>query len=340
MAEILESSPELESALASAFSPAPKASAPVPAATPPAADPVSEAEAPLTPEEELIALLPSDDPEEVKAEPAADDPEFEIEVNGQKEIIKGRDKVVEMLQKATDYSKKSEENARVRQALIAQANAADLRGKFREASLQDIAELTSLDKQLEAYDKYDWATAIDQDFVQTMKLQEQRNQLRQARAQKAEQLNQKAAQFDQEQSKANAEILRAEQEALLAKLPKWRNSETAQTEKQRIGETLRGYGYQDDELHLLTDHRAMLVARDAMLYRELLKSKDARVKQVRQAPPVNAPGPAGQQEQKGDKASFARFTKGFRAEGQRGNHLAQEKALLNLFGRTFKTKGN
>lgn len=56
---------------------------------------------------EIVAEALPDTAEEIAAaEPAAEgsaisEPEFEIEVDGQREIVKGKEKIVELLQKAT-----------------------------------------------------------------------------------------------------------------------------------------------------------------------------------------------------------------------------------------------
>lgn len=303
---------------------------------------VEPAEAPMTADEEAIeteSLLPDGEGEVATEIPEVvePEPEFEIEVDGQKETIRGKAKAVELMQKGAHYSKQSEEVARVREALQAQAQLQEQAGKFQQAALADLTELQAIDNRLAEYNKIDWAAAIDSDFVQTMKLQEQRAQLREARAAKLQELTLKQQEFTRGREQATMQMLHAEHNALLAKLPAWRNSEAAQTEKQAIGKVLREhYGYQDGELAGLSDHRALLVARDAMKYRELLRNKNERAKELRAAPPVNKPGAAGAQTQPNEKAAFGKFVGEFRKHGTQGNHRAQETALEKVLARTFK----
>jgi hypothetical protein len=224
----------------------------------------------------------------------------------------------------------------VRDALMAQGRAQQDAANFQQAAMADIAELTALNKQLEQYDQVDWTKAIDTDFVSVMKLQEQRAALREARTAKLQQLQAKHQQFQQGQAEAARQMLAAEESALLAKLPGWRNSETATAEKQAITRTLQeAYGYQAGELSQLMDHRALLVARDAMKWRELQKGKTDKSKQFRDAPPVAKPG-AAVSPQTNERQTFVRQVQEFRKAGRAGNHRAQEVSLEKMLSRTFK----
>jgi hypothetical protein len=337
MAEISEES--VLGALEGAFGDGPK-DAPAPKAAPAPAPKPLEADGS---EVEEITLEPAEDepqaevaePEEGDAAPVAE-PEFEIVVDGQTEVVRGKEQITELLQKARHWTKGSEEVARVREILTAQIQQQQMQTQFTQAVSGDIAELNAMDKQLEQFNKIDWASAIDTDFVSVMKLQEQRAALRDARNAKAQELGAKQQQFEQGQAQATQQMIAAEQAALLAKVPEWRNNEKATAEKQAISRTLQDYGYQPAELQTLMDHRALLVARDAMKWRELQRSKTDKNKQLRDAPPVVKPGAAGAQQQPNQKASFGKFVQEFRQQGRKGNHRAQEAGLEKLLSRTFK----
>lgn len=333
-------------ALEGAFGDTPKA----PAAPKPA--PVAKAAPVPEPAEETAPAedepLPVDEDGEVNVDQLLDgepeepaitepDPEFEVEVNGQKEIVRGKEKVTELLQKGLHYSRGSEEVARVREQLMAQAQMQQQQTAFQQAAFADISALQALDAQLEQFAKIDWATAIDSDFVGVMKLQEQRSALREAKNAKLAELNQKQQQFQQGQAEAAQRMLVAEESALLAKLPAWRNSETAKAEKTAISSALATrYGFQASELQNIMDHRMILVARDAMKWQELQRNKTEKVKQLRDAPPVAKPGAAATQADPHSKAGFAKFTQELKRQGRAGNHRAQEELLTKAFSRTFK----
>lgn len=326
MPEIAEESAlnALESAFGTTPAPKPVVKAPVPA-------PVAVDE-PMTDEEEALAL--PDDEEVAETTEVVAEPQLEVELDdGEKQVLTAP-KVKELIQKDRDYTKKSEENARTREALTAAIQQHENRQNFQQAAMPDIIELQALDRQLEAYAKYDWSTAIESNFVEAQKLQTQWALLKDQRAAKINEFTAKQQQWEKTQQEAGEKVLLAEHTALIAKLPAWRNSETAAAEKQAIGKMLRSIGYADSELALLTDHRAMLIARDAMKYRELQKAQKERTKQVRAAPPVNTPGASGQQPD--GKAGFTKFRETFAKQGKSGNHRAQETALQNLLGRTFK----
>jgi len=334
MAEITEES--VLGALESTFGDAPKAApAPRPAPAP-------------EPENEDVSLLDAADLNEGEPEPAEigedgepvpaiAEPEFEIEVNGQKEVIKGKQRVTELLQKGLSYGRASEEVARARDQLMAQAQIQQNQVAFQQAAFGDIAALQQIDAQLEQFNKLDWASAIDTDFVGVMKLQEQRAALREAKNVKMGELNQKQQAFMQYQTQATQQLLSAEENALFAKLPSWRNSETAAGEKLAIAKGLSAqYGFHASELSQIMDHRMIIVARDAMKWQELQRNKSGRTKQLREAPPVSKPGAAAAQQGTNDKTAFGKFVQDFRKQGRSGNHRAQETSLEKMLSRTFK----
>jgi hypothetical protein len=274
---------------------------------------------------------------EAVPEAPADDLELEIEVDGQREIVRGKDAIKELAQKGKYFSKGTEEIARVREALVANLQAQADTQAFQQAIVGDLADLKALDARLAEFNKIDWATAIDSDLVGVMKLQEQRAALRDARQQKLNEIQQKQQYHQQSQAQAASQMFAAEQAALVAKLPEWRNSEKAQAEKTAITQELSGYyGFQPSELAGLMDHRMVLVARDAMKWRALQRDKGDRLKQVRAAPPVSKPGSATAQTDEHGKAGFQKFTQELRRQGQKGNHRAQEALMLKALNRTFK----
>ena len=320
----------LEAALESALGgapvepPKPAVEAEAPAEEAPLLPPVEGEEAPVEAEGE----------EEAPVEEEAPEPEFEIEIDGAPEVIRGADKIKEVLQRGIKAQRTHEENARVREALVAQARLHEQAAGFQQAVMSEIAELRALDQQLEQWNKVDWAAAFDSDPFQAMKLKEQRDQLRESRNTKYQSLNQKHAQFMQAQQQGMAQRARAEEQALLARLPEWRNAEKALPEKQAIARDLTdAYGFTAEEVGSLIDHRMLLVARDAMKYRELQRTKGEKTKQVRAAPPVVKPGAVVKTN---PKAEFTKVKAHIRKLGSQGNHKAQEALAVEMFNRAFK----
>ena len=306
---------------------------------PPKPEPVKVDPLPDTPagdeaQADEIMQAEGEEKPEAKAEEAPGEPEFEIEVDGAREVVKGKDQIKELLQKGAHYTKNSEQNARIRDALVAQAQSLKDLGEFQTAIVTDLAELRQIDARLEEFSKIDWSTAIDSDFTQAMKLQEQRNQLREMRQTKIDQLNQKHSLHQQNQAKAVQQMREAEFATLLAKLPEWRNSEKAQAEQRSIAKNLTYYGYNEAEIDSLMDHRAVLVARDAVKWRELQASKSGQLKQVRDAPPVSRPGATTPTDN--GRTDFNKARQELRRLGQKGKSHAQEALVTKMLDRAFK----
>lgn len=321
----------VESALESAFgnAPAPQ-KVPAKEAAPAQDAPVDEPAAEAAPAEEAEA----EPVEAAEAEPAPEpEPEFEIEVNGAKELVRGKDQIRELLQKGRDYSQKTEAVARARDSVIAQAQQQAMAAQFQAQAWEDITAIRALDSRLDEYNKVDWATAFDTDPFNALKLKEQRDQLREQRNAKVAEFQAKRQQFEAGQAQAAQQRLAAEQAALLNKLPEWRNTEQATKEQREIANTLaQSYGFNEAEIAGLVDHRMVMVARDAMKWRLLQAGKTAKVQQVRTAPPVVKPGA---QQDKG-KVEARSDLKQFREAGRKGEHRTQEQLLEKMLGRAFK----
>jgi hypothetical protein len=293
--------------------------------------------------EDVAAPVGEEDgePVEVEAEgeeeaPAADEPEYEVEVGGRVELVRGKEQIKELLQKGLDYTRKSEINARHAEIIAAQTKALEAQQQAQTALYEDFAQLKSVDSQLEYYNKIDMAAEFEKDPFNAMKLKEQRDQLREYRRNKVEEINQKHAAIQQGQAQAAQATLRAEEQALLAKLPQWRNSEQATKEKAALIQYLADNGFQQNEIAGIMDHRALLVTRKAWLYDQLQAQKSEKVKQLRDAPTMAKPGAAPAQQKTNQKASFAKFQSELRSQGKKGNHRAQENLLLGVLNRTFK----
>jgi hypothetical protein len=238
------------------------------------------------------------------------------------------------LQKGLHYSKNSEAVAREREALQATAKHQQEVGLVQQALQGDIAALQAMDQQLEQWNRIDLAALFETDGFKALQLKEQRDQLREARSAKFNELQRKAQHAAQVLQTARNQSVAAEEQALLAKLPEWRNSEKAQAEAGKIKDLLRStYGYTKQEVDNIGDHRNMLVARDAFLYRQLMANKDAKVKQVREAPGMVRPGmPA----QPNGRVEFNKARAKIKELGTKGNHAAQENMVTRMFERAFK----
>lgn len=108
-----------------------------------------------------------------------------------------------------------------------------------------------------------------------------------------------------------AELLARSEQALLEALPSWRDPEKRVAEQKEVAQFLISNGYSPQDLNDLADHRAVLLARKAMLWD---KAQSARQKQVSAPnPPPKAvkPGTSNPTNVKQTQAqqAFARFKK-------------------------------
>lgn len=325
----------LESALGNAFGdeqPAPKAVTPKQPVAPPQ-EPQEVPEDALQLDEDPADLLAGEP--EPEPEKEAEEPEFEIEVEpGKPEVIRGADRVKELLARGLKAGRGFEENARVREALQAHVVQAQMQTQFHQVVSGDIAQIQALEAQLRPFEQLDWQKEYDTDPFNALKLKEQRDQLREYRAARINDLNAKQQQFHAQFQQSAQQVLAAESEALLAKIPTWRNAEKAQQEKGEIASALTThYGFTAQETAQVMDHRMLLVARDAAAYRKLLANKDQRVKQAREAPATARPGAA---QPPNGRAEFNKVKGKIKELGTKGNHRAQEELAAKLFGAAFK----
>ena len=160
----------LESALEAAYGDAPPAEKP-------------QAPVKAQPEEGDFAV--QEDPAELLQEideqaqpPAGPEPTFEVDVDGQPEVITGNERVKELLQRGLKAGRGFEENARVREALQAHVRQAQFQQQFHQAVSGDIVQIQALEQQLQGFEQVDWSRAYDTDPFNALKLKEQRDQLR------------------------------------------------------------------------------------------------------------------------------------------------------------------
>jgi len=85
------------------------------------------------------------------------------------------------------------------------------------------------------------------------------------------------------------QYIRAEQDKLKAALPEWEDTAKAKAEGERLVAVAKQYGFSEQEVRAIVDHRAILLLRDAMKYRELHRDPNphakAKVSQIKTAKP-------------------------------------------------------
>ena len=113
------------------------------------------------------------------------------------------------------------------------------------------------------------------------------------------QLRQETRQLEEVKSKARDaqarqynEFLSTQRELAATKIPEFADPSKADSFKINMRNSLRDYGFNDDEIGSLADHRFLMVAKDAMSYQNLKGKKPIVQKKVANAPKVVKAGVA------------------------------------------------
>jgi len=214
-----------------------------------------------------------------------DDEVEEVEYEGKKYNLPKS--VKNALLRQSDYTQKTQSLAEQRKAFETHAQAvaqerqyyANHVAQITQSLAQNIQQLPT-EQQIVELAKTDPARAVQ--------LQAERN-LKISQFSQAQQIQQQIHQQQQaEEQRQLSETLQRERDSLLTKLPAWKNEKVAAKERAAIVNFLNDAGFSNDDLAGLTDHRSILVARDAMLYRQMMKGNG---KQAPQQQPQGKPAP-------------------------------------------------
>lgn len=238
----------------------------------------------LEPKEESEAVEPTTVESEEAEAPADEEGTITVEIDG-KRVTLTPAQVAESYKnglRQSDYSKKTMEVAETRrEAESVKAQAAQERNAYAEKLNQYTAQLQGA---LQESSQIDWSELLESDPVEYLK-QQHLLQQRQASLSQANQEQNYLFQLNQkEQSESLSQYLSAQNQALLDKLPAWKDEVKAKADKTEIKEFLKSEGYSDDDISKVSDHRHILILKDAMAFRQLLKDTPAATKRVQSAP--------------------------------------------------------
>jgi hypothetical protein len=260
------------------------------------------------PEQEQPAAQASEPAQEAQAQPeAADPPEDKPETQeeapaeeAQKVTIQVDGKTVELTPeqiaeayksglRQADYTRKTMEAAEQRKAAEAESRkASEERTKAMSALQQAQAVLQA---QLQEQSQIDWQQLLKTDpvaYLEQDRIARERHAKLQQIAQEQQQLHQ---QHQAEQTEHMRTHLMAQRDELLAKLPEWKDEGKAKAEKAQLREYLVAQGFDDKALDSISDHRAVLLSRKAMLYDQMMAKAQAAAKKVQTLPQkVERPG--------------------------------------------------
>lgn len=246
-----------------------------------------------TPEGKAEKLLTSEMSDDEQEEATEDEPEADdltIEVDG-KQVKLTKEQIAENYKnglRQADYTRKTMEAAEARKT--AEAETAKARAERTEYAQKlnnyTIAEQSGVDQIRAAMTQ----ELLESDPVQYLTLQHTLNE-RQVKLGEAQRiLGQLTEQQQAEEAEAKQSYMNAQRDQLLAKLPEWKDPAKAEAEANAIKKYLMSQGYEAAELNI-TDHKQIILARDAMKYRELIERAGKAVKKVAALPTkVERPG--------------------------------------------------
>jgi len=270
---ITESGGELPAEAETTAAPPVEAAKPVAPETPPPPE-TSDSETETTPDDQTVYTIP------------VDGEETEVTLRELKDSFAYKGHNTRKAQELAEQEKRLEPELRAR----LEAEVAGERAQYA-ASLQQLAQAL---EQLQG--EPDWPTLRQQlepaEFLkqkadwEASKAQTERLKQEQARVQ---------AQQEAERWKQFQAHVRAEQDKLKAAVPEWTDPEKAKVEAAKLRAHAKTYGFTDQEIDGVTDHRTLLLLRDAMQYRELQRAPSAKtqakVAPIRTAKPGTAPPP-------------------------------------------------
>lgn len=228
-----------------------------------AKEPVQEA--PKAEEQEEAVETPEGDTQ-------AEEPRYKVKVGDEEKEV-----TIDELRKGymmeSDYRRKTSQVSEQRKAI--EAKGAEIEQQLTEAKELLNFEIQNLESpemlELKEYDPQEY-------LKQYEKVQK-----------KVDKFNKLQAKRQTEQAERMKEVARKEFEALTTAIPEWLDESVRSKEANDVFTKLRDFGYSDDELTRLTDHRMFVLARKAMML-DKINAQDLEAKKLRTPPKTQQPG--------------------------------------------------
>jgi len=182
--------------------------------------------------------------------------------------------------------KQVREAAEIRKAAEQQAQQIQQQMQVQNAMANHMVSLKAMEEKLSMYQNVDWNQWYETDPIEAAKGSHALNQLQNQYVKMHGEAQQAAQQFAYQQEQQFLVRQQAEFDSLIKVLPEWKNKEVRDKDQQDIAQYLTSMGLEPS----IFDHRHILIARDAMRYRQSQEGKDKAVKAVRAAPKIIKPG--------------------------------------------------
>lgn len=260
-----------------------------------------EAEAPAQDE-------PQQDPEAA----ADDDPMVTVKIDG-KEVEVKLSELKNGYQRQQDYTRKTMEVSAERKQAEAQIQHAMQERQQYAQNLQRMQ--VQLESALQEQQQINWEQLIAENPQEALR-QQHLAQVRQAQLQQNYAEQQRIASMMQaEQAQRIQSYLSQQQEELLAKLPDWKDETKAKADKAALRDYLVKEGYDENAIAGVMDAKAVLIARKAMLYDQMVSKAQVATKKVANLPQkVERPGTGANPNLDRRSSAFQRLSKSGRVE--------------------------
>ena len=229
-------------------------------------------------------------------------------------------------QMEADYRRKTSELADQRKEFEAEREHlnTELNKQYTEAQ-----QLTGILEQslLAEFNAIDWNGLRQSDPAEFAARKQEFNdrhaQIQQARGQINDEIRTQYEQQQDEQKEKYKQILEDERDKLVDAIPDFGNEEKARVLTAGIKDYLSSFGFNDNEIGQIYDHRHLLVIKDAMAYRDL-KTRQPEVKnKVVNAPKLQKPG-------SGQKPSGEKVRQQLRSRLKKSGRVEDAAALIKL----------
>lgn len=280
----------------------------------------------LPPPESQDGLTEEDTPEQADEEPL-----YTVKIDGKEERVPLKE-LLAGYQKDKDYRLKTAKIAEERKAIEAERERVAALNAERQHYAQMLGNvIPALQQGIEQrFGNVDWQKLADEDPAHYVKTRAAYD----AEMQKLSlaQAEQTAAQrrHAEEVHRSLQTKVASEREKLVKAIPAFADKEKAPKLAKAVSEHLKAaYGFSDDELSGIVDHRILVVAYDAMRQRQADKSRMEAVRAAKTVPQVQRPGASPRTDTKSEalKTARAQLSKTGKVED-----AARVFKSLNIFG--------
>ena len=223
-------------------------------------------------EEEVSEQDVSQDEEQIDTqEKQEDSPSYTVKVNGQ-ELDVTLDELRNGYSRDADYRQKTEELSHQRKQFQSESEKQrqDYSQKLNELNQKLSAAQVDLNAEINSADL---DRLYDEDPTEAARVERKLKK-------KQDALNQSIQQTQAEQKEQFSSFLQDQQRKLVSKMPEFSDPAKASTLKANMKSTLNNYGFNDQEVAQVYDHRIVMLVNDAMKYRSMQNSKPNIAKKI------------------------------------------------------------